>query len=382
MSVSPSEISDKSLQKQIALLEEKNSDLAKRIRTLSEESRSQQHLIRTLFDFTPFGLIMLDEERRVIQVNKAGRELLRKDQLSLIGKTCDKVFSCYSESNQCTLIETGSDIYNQETLCHACHCDQTFLRSAVITKTDNKALIIEAFIDISKIKQADRVKNDFLTKMSHELRTPLNAISGFTELLLDELPTDASEESGSYLNILKDASKDLEHLIDELLDVANIRGNSIQLDIQTINVAELILQMEQEVRKNFSQSERLTVNIDSDVDTVYADPKRLKQILVHLLTNAFKYGNNSPVQLDVSLDAGGVLFMVSDQGQGITEEQQQRVFNEFEQGDNSITRQFGGVGLGLSIAQHFTRMMGSELKLQSQLGEGTQVSFLLDVKEP
>lgn len=379
-STSPSSVSALSQEDRLALLEEKNADLVKRIRVLSEETRAQEQLIRTLFDFTPFGLAIFNSERQLVQVNKAGQTLLQKDRTSLIGKPCNVIFACEALiAEHCSVLD-GNTMDKLETHCpESLKNSRTFLRSAVNTATDKGSVIIEAFVDISEIKQADRAKDDFLAKMSHELRTPLNAISGFTELLRDELSDDDTSVSHDYLTVMKNASDDLEHIIDELMDVAKIRGNKINLDMHIVGVAELIGQIEHEVWQNSAFKDRLQIEID--VKTVYADPKRLKQILAHLLENAFKYGNDSPVQLQIGNNSSHTIFVVSDHGPGMSEEQQQRVFNEFEQGDNSITRQFGGIGLGLSIANHFAQLMGGELKIKSQLKQGTQVSLLLPIRE-
>lgn len=379
MSISPPAHDSKSLSRddRLALLEEKNRNLVQRIRVLSEETRAQEQLIRTLFDFTPFGLVMFDENRRLIQINKTGKSLLRKDQASLIGKSCEQVFDCYEVANGCPLSETDSGIDKQETHCRNCDCGQTFLRSAIVNRTNNRQLIIEAFIDITQLKQAEQAKNDFLAKMSHELRTPLHAIVGFIDLLRDEIPTDKNNVAYQYLDVMHTSSRNLEHVIDELMDVAKIRGNNIKLDMHAINVTELVTQLADELRGNLTERQKLLVDIGVDTKTVYTDPGRLKQILTHLLLNAFKYATDSQIHFQVQTENGSINFMVSDQGCGMSEEQLQRVFNEFEQGDNSLTRQFGGVGLGLSIAFHLAKLLGGELRISSVLGEGTRVTLSL-----
>ena len=368
-------------EEQIALLEEKNHDLVKRIRTLSEETRAQEQLIRTLFDFTPFGLVMFDEDRHLIQINKAGKLLLRKDQVSLVGKSCEHIFDCYEVANACPLIEKGGSVDKQETHCRTCNCGQTYLRSAIVNETNGRRLTIEAFIDISQLKQAEQAKNDFLAKMSHELRTPLHAIMGFIDLLRDEIHSDENSSTHQYLDVMHTSSRNLEHVIDELMDVARIRGNNIKLDMHSINVTELVTQLVDELRCHLGNGKELLVDIGRDINTVYTDPNRLRQILSHILLNAFKYASDSPIHFLVKTENNSIHFVVSDQGCGMSEEQVQRVFNEFEQGDNSITRQFGGVGLGLSIAFHLSKLLGGELGINSVLGEGTQVTLSLPMQE-
>ncbi|MFO7603689.1 MAG: HAMP domain-containing sensor histidine kinase [Gammaproteobacteria bacterium] len=382
MPTPPSSSPALSVQERLALLEEQNASLVQRVRALSVETRSQAQLIRTLFDFTPFGLAIFNPQHQLIQVNSAGQGLLQKNRALLVGMPCTAIFDCEAHAENCAVL-AGQPIEQRETRCAArLNNDRTFLRSAVRTDSDEGPVVLEAFIDISEIKQAERAKNDFLAKMSHELRTPLNAIVGLTELLRDELAVDDPGPSHDYLNIMRSASRDLQHIIDELLDVAKIRGNNLRLDMHITSVTDLVAQLEQDVHQNSGHGSRLRVRLHSEVNTVYADPQRLQQILQHLLANAFVYAGDSEVCLRIQRQAGRVEFVVSDQGGGMSEEQVRRVFNEFEQGDNTSTRQHGGVGLGLSIAYHLAHLMGGTLSIESQLNAGTRVSLSLAEVEP
>jgi two-component system sensor histidine kinase/response regulator len=233
-------------------------------------------------------------------------------------------------------------------------------------------------------EQASRAKSDFLANMSHEIRTPMNAIIGLTHLA--EHHTQDPEQLGR-LNKVADAAHHLLAIINQILDISKIEAGKLELApvdflLSSVleNTSELVLDRLQSRGLKFSQE------IDPALPPVlHGDPMRIGQILLNYLSNAIKFTEQGSISMSVTLvaaEAGKLLvrFSVADTGIGIPPEQQGRLFNAFEQADNSTTRRFGGTGLGLAIAHRLARLMGGEAGLTSTPGQGSTFWFTAHLK--
>jgi len=258
----------------------------------------------------------------------------------------------------------------------------------------NEDIIIEAFIDITEMKGAQqaqeaayRAKDDFFAKMSHELRTPLNAVIGYSELLADDSFPLKPGELKEYAGAIQRGGYDLLHLVDQVLNIARIDDSAMESDPMDLQPKVLVDELSSTIRPLADKNQnKFTAHCNSNVGTVYADPEHLRAILLNLLSNACKFTEHGEVNLNVQreIDSTGkwVLFKISDTGIGLSEEQISRVFDRFEQADNSATRSFGGSGLGLSIARDLTELMDGKIEVQSTPGEGSTFTVRLPGKEP
>jgi signal transduction histidine kinase/CheY-like chemotaxis protein len=223
-----------------------------------------------------------------------------------------------------------------------------------------------------------KAKSNFLSTMSHELRTPLNGIVGVTNILKHEQVT-ASQKG--YIDILAHSSDQMLNLINHILDFSKIEIGKIHLDKNTFNVQALLQKIAQTFEGRVSNDVKLEVHIDPALHTtVVSDDLRLLQVLNNLLSNAFKFTKKGTVQLSAKIiskqnDEITIAFAVSDTGLGIKETELSRIFESFEQADNSTTRNFGGTGLGLSISKQLVELFNGKLKVESQYGKGSTFSF-------
>ncbi len=250
------------------------------------------------------------------------------------------------------------------------------LCGVVIDVTDQKTVQLEA-------ERANRVKSEFLANMSHEIRTPLNAVIGFTDLLQE---ANLTTEQREYLNNAHESAKTLLDIINDILDFSKIEAGKLDLDEVDWDIHSLLDQ----IIKMFTpggekKGLRLRLEIPEGLPRyVRIDPVRLKQILINLVGNAIKFCDAGSVDLGIAFSVdpvdsnmGYIKFSVRDTGIGIGEEQGKRLFKSFSQADASITRRFGGTGLGLVISRMLVRKMGGDLRFESELGKGSVFWFTL-----
>jgi PAS domain S-box-containing protein len=229
---------------------------------------------------------------------------------------------------------------------------------------------------------ATRAKSAFLANMSHELRTPMNAILGYSEMLMEDAEDQGQEDFIPDLKKIHTAGKHLLGLINEILDLSKIEAGKMDLFLESFDVAGMIYDVASTlkplVEKNTNQ---LQVHLATDLGTMHADLTKVRQSLFNLLSNASKFTQNGTITLDaapVARDGGKwIEFRVTDTGIGMTPEQIDRLFQPFVQADASTSRKYGGTGLGMTITQHFTKMMGGEISVASEPGAGTTFTVLL-----
>ena len=248
---------------------------------------------------------------------------------------------------------------------------------ALNRELEDKAIAIDKAKQ--QAEQANKAKSDFLAHMSHEIRTPMNAILGFTELLQK---TDLNKNQAQYIENVSVAGKALLDIINDILDFSKIEAGKLELDIIETDIVELLEQVV-EIFK-YSASKKgidLLLSIQPGLPRfVMVDPVRLKQILINLLSNAFKFTEKGEVELRfeyslLSESSCELSFLVRDSGIGITEDQKQRLFKAFSQADGSTTRRFGGTGLGLVISSLLAKKMNSSISFQSESGKGSVFYF-------
>jgi CheY-like chemotaxis protein len=238
---------------------------------------------------------------------------------------------------------------------------------------------VEEEMERSRIKaeESDRAKSDFLANMSHEIRTPLNAIIGYVDLILED---DISEEHKEYLGTVKESGHLLQHVIDDILDLSKIEAGQLVIDKINYPVKTIFDYIEDTARSLLMQKKsevKLVRQIDSAIpEYIITDPIRLQQIMYNLVSNAIKFTENGKIEFGVKLYNERTLdFYVKDTGVGIPRGKHGAIFEKFGQADASVTRKYGGSGLGLTISKKLAELMGGTISLQSSETSGSLFSF-------
>jgi signal transduction histidine kinase/CheY-like chemotaxis protein len=235
--------------------------------------------------------------------------------------------------------------------------------------------------------RASQAKSDFLASMSHELRTPLNAIIGYSEILLEDSDDLVRPELRPDLEKIRGAGKHLLDLINDILDLSKIEAGKMDLFLESIDVAGLLTDVRATVQPLMAKNGNMfEVHCGPDLGTARLDQTKVRQILLNLLSNAAKFTKQGRIMLTARRSTRGdddcLEFEVSDTGIGMTAEQMAKLYSAFSQADASTTRNYGGTGLGLAITKHFCLMLGGDVLVRSELGEGSTFVVTLPAVYP
>ena len=249
--------------------------------------------------------------------------------------------------------------------------------SLEMAKVEAEKLALEA-------KKANRAKSEFLANMSHEIRTPLNGVIGFAELLTG---TSMNELQRKYAENIVLSADVLLNIISDILDFSKIEAGKLELELMKTDIRKLIQETGDILEYQAMKKElEMKLTLEKNLPTFgLFDPVRLKQVLVNLIGNAIKFTEEGTVEVKVGFDdldeeKGTFHFQVKDTGIGISREQKKRLFKAFSQADTSITRKYGGTGLGLVISNMLLKKMGSSLNVESKPAKGSVFSFSITTK--
>jgi signal transduction histidine kinase/CheY-like chemotaxis protein len=229
-----------------------------------------------------------------------------------------------------------------------------------------------------ELQEASRHKSEFLASMSHELRTPLNAVLGFSEVLLERMFGEINERQEEYLRDIYSSGRHLLELLNEILDLSKVEAGRMQLEYSEFDLRAFLDDAASMLRERaLAHGIQLSVDVGTDVGTVYSDELRLKQVVLNLLTNAVKFTpDGGSVTIWAQRHGSQIEITVTDTGIGIAEADRERIFESFQQGGRGPSRE-EGTGLGLTLSRRIVELFGGRMWLESEVGRGSKFGFSL-----
>lgn len=332
-----------------------------KLKSLFSEVNRKKDELNTIISTLQEGLVVLDNEGRIILCNQGFENLIGKTDL--IGKLYWQLIEDYQFLSDMfyKIVQTKNSFSIEIEFNKA-----SYLCSANYIESKREAVFL--FHDISEFKKLEKIKKDFVVNVSHELRTPLTAIKGFVETLEDEL----EGEHERYMEIIKRHTDRLINIVQDLLILAELEETNFSL---LLTQADLNLLIENVVKIFIpkAKEKEIDINLDFKINpSVRLDAFRIEQVFVNLIDNAIKYTDKGFVNIKVDKNETHAIISIQDSGVGISKEDMERIFERFYIVDKSRSRRVGGTGLGLSIVKHIIQLHNGEIKLESQLGKGTK----------
>ncbi|WP_051030523.1 ATP-binding protein [Halothece sp. PCC 7418] len=250
--------------------------------------------------------------------------------------------------------------------------------------TEQRQLCKELAAKNADLVQLNRLKDEFLACITHELKSPLTAIVGLSNLMGEKSIGDLNQRQQRYVNQIHQSGRQLMNLVNDLLDLARLETGQLQIHPEVVNLKQVCDRAYEEAHQQTPDSPaEFTQHIEEGLETIIADELRLRQMLVHLLSNGRKFtAEKGEMGLEVSQWEGWIAFTVWDTGIGIPESSQHLIFQKFQQLEDPMTRQFSGTGLGLVLTQRLAHAHGGDVSFISEEGKGSQFTLLLPPTPP
>lgn len=374
-----------------------------RKREVEQQLIKSEKTVRALVDCAMDGIFTMDRDGRVLSVNPSMTSIFQCETSDI---TKGSVFDLFDRESATTLRDLMQSLDTlakphrglKRELTGVTRDGSPFplelsINSMSGTENDVYVAIVRDVTDWQSIREeltsaklqaesANRAKGEFLANMSHEVRTPINGILGMTDLALQ---SNLDEEQRDYLETVKDSAKTLLSIVNDILDFSKIEAGKLVLDTRPFNLRqELAFAMRDMARRAADKGVRFNFTVSEDVPFwLLGDSLRLRQVMINLVSNAVKFTVEGEINVTISIhkqqDALTTLrFVVRDTGIGISDDQKATIFQAFSQGDASITRRYGGSGLGLVISSNLVKMMGGQLEFESVYGQGSTFVVFLD----
>jgi PAS domain S-box-containing protein len=340
----------------------------------------------TLVEIIPDGIIALDSKNRIQDINKAAISFLGIGEKNIIGNSIDSagavvtlLMNAVVEENHVDQIEitTNHEIKTFSILKQAIR-NQPGSRLVIIQDITTAKLAEKELIKAKeRAEESDRLKSTFIANMSHEIRTPLNGILGFTELL--NMPNLTGKEQHDYLEIIRKGGNRMLKIINDIIDISKIESGQMQISISRTDIREQIESIYSffvpEAEAKGIRLIRRTLPAEEAI--INTDGNKIYDIQTNLIKNAIKFTSSGVVEFGFEKKNNYLEFFVKDTGIGISEEQKEFIFERFRQGNDTLTRNYEGSGLGLSISKAYVEMLGGRIWFESEYGKGSVFHFII-----
>ena len=353
----------------------------RRIERLEQEQRQTSLQIQSqqeaLFDSLVEGLLLLDEDGRIRLANRAFASLFGVME-DLRSRTIMEALRLRELADLVVFLGTQKQISGYELRLPG--LSERWLEvngAAIFNGSGRRHGTILVFHDLTRLKQLERTRKEFVANVSHELRTPLSLIKGYAETLLDGAK-DNPEVAVKFLQTIDRNTERLKLLIEDLLTISELESGRVNLNLQAVELGSVVKKVFEDFKVRAAARKMALVSQPCEL-TVRADAGRLEQVFANLVDNAIKYGRveGQVIVGGRAADGGMVEMFVQDDGPGIAPQALERVFERFYRIDKARSREQGGTGLGLSIVKHIVQSHGGKAWAKSELGKGTTFFFTL-----
>jgi PAS domain S-box-containing protein len=373
-------------------LKESQEQLEDRVQQRTAELRESESRLRTIIDTIPAGILLIDAESHdIVDANPVACQMIGLPKADIIGNICHR-FVCLAERGACPIGDLGATIDNAERILLRAGGDTLpILKTVVPLAIEGRKLFLEVFVDISERKRAEEqilrakeaaesanvAKSQFLANMSHEIRTPLNAVIGFADLLRRTSGQSDEATRQDYLSTIHTSAQHLLSLINDILDLSKIESDRFEIELVRCSPHDVISDVISVLRvRALEKGLSLAYAWEGGMPaTIATDPARFRQLLINLVSNAVKFTTTGGVALVARAVADDehshLVIQVSDTGIGIPADKLEAIFDPFAQADSSVTRQFGGTGLGLTICRRIVQALGGTITVASEVGKGS-----------
>ena len=343
--------------------------------TIIEQKEQSEAIIACV----PDGVIVTDLFNNLILANKQAESIFDIKFTQLIGKNL--IIHLKNEQFQyhCDQLQLHSQVTSEFSL-EQNKVKQTYLMTSTQVKNaeDKPIGIVYLLRDITREKQIIELQDGFLRTVSHELRTPLTSVIGFIELVLHSSKDELPDNKKQFLSTAHTEAANLKTLINDLLDLSQIQAGNSKMFYKKIQVKQLINSVVTSLNPltKSKELELIEKNID-DTLQIKADESKVRRILINLISNSIKFTEKGHVSIGCTDKESHLEFEVEDSGIGIQQNEQELIFEKFRQVDYSKTRQYEGIGLGLSIVKELVEMHDGDIKVASEFGKGSTFTFTL-----
>jgi len=365
-----------SSEKLVTTLRAERDAIAQRQRELEDQARAER---QTLFNSMVEGVVLLDRFGRIQLVNQS---LEKQFALSVDvrGQTLTEAFRRPELAQLYARLDTERKVLSCDLEIGGTEARYFEVSAATVFDREGRPQgAIFVFHDLTRIRQLETTRREFVANVSHELRTPLSLIKGYVETLLDGAISEP-ELSAKFLQTIERHSNRLTNLIEDLLTISRLESGQITLQLRAIPLRAFAASLLAELQTRARERGTTIVNDIPEQLTGRADPDRLEQVFVNLVENAIKYGRaKGRVTVKGRTVNGNVELCVADDGPGIPAEARERVFERFYRVDKARSREGGGTGLGLAIVKHIVQSHGGKVWVESEAGHGAQFYFTLPI---
>ena len=355
------------------------------------ELEAANYNLQTIFNSTSDGIIIHDEHGKIFYMNRQAQKLFNikdeeKTNFTIYDISSKKINTAslsplwqdVLKENPKTLEwiicqpATEKEIFVQVSISNAIWYGKQVIVAIVRDFTERIKYEQELYAAKTKAEESDRLKTVFLNNMSHEIRTPMNGIIGFSGFLSDQDTTD--EQRKNYIKIIQNCCQQLLRVIDDILEISTLETKQVKTLLKEINLNDLLLDLFSIFNLRAVENRipfYLNRGLPDNASIIYSDELKLHKILSNIIDNALKYTHDGYIEIGYKLEQKELVSYVKDTGIGVATEKKEKIFQRFSQEDDDISKNLGGLGLGLSIAKENVELLGGTISLESEKGKGS-----------